>query len=287
MGIYGTLTYSPVWTGEPLRIEGWRTAHFYCPSMPELQALFPNSDLAALGGRQVRGEQLAAALYEGLWACAEERTRVAQPDRNFSPQLTTKAQWENGSHFERKAIVQQLAEYAGTNVVGLRSLLLQGSLADGGIVEGYSDCDIIAILKLPGSKEGFASQISSVLALNDFLLAYHPLMHHGPMLVFEQALSWATEASLPSAILGHSVLLAGDAVDVSYVNGDLEAGQSVGVFENFFDRNFLHSAQMETAFDALWWISCTSLAPCLTYQAREGGGSNFTLRLPLAAEGSK
>ena len=269
MGLYGSLTYAPIWTGEPLRLEGWRTARFYCPVMPELDVLFPQMQLGRMAGQELTGERLAECLHEALWACTEERSKTTRPDRRYAPNLRPLAHWQTSVQFQRKNLIEQMVQFASNDFTGLASLLLQGSLADGGVVEGYSDCDVIAILRLPQSKESFLKQISSVFQINDFLLAYQPLMHHGPMIYFQEALGWATESTLPSAILANSVLLVGQAPEVEYVNGDLEAGHAIRVFERFFERNFLRAAQLETAFDALWWISCTSLVPCLEYQLQE------------------
>ncbi len=269
MGLYGSLTYAPIWTGEPLRLEGWRTARFYCPVMPELDVLFPQMQLGRMAGQELTGERLAECLHEALWACTEERSKTTRPDRRYAPNLRPLAHWQTSVQFQRKNLIEQMVQFASNDFTGLASLLLQGSLADGGVVEGYSDCDVIAILRLPQSKESFLKQISSVFQINDFLLAYQPLMHHGPMIYFQEALGWATESTLPSAILANSVLLVGQAPKVEYVNGDLEAGHAIRVFERFFERNFLRAAQLETAFDALWWISCTSLVPCLEYQLQE------------------
>ena len=269
MGLYGTLTYALVWTGETLRLEDWRTARFYCPVMPELAALYPKLPLAGITGQESTGVKLAECLHEALWACAEERRSLARAERSYTPSIPTGEVWQSNIQFQRKNLVAQMTQFAATQIRGLSSLLLQGSLADGGVVEGYSDCDVIAILKLPVSKNEFLNQISSVTQLNDFLLAYQPLMHHGPMIYFEEALGWATESTLPSAILAHSVLLTGTVPAVEYVNGDLEAGQAIRMFEGFFDRQFMHAGQIETAFDALWWTSCTSLVPCLDYQLRK------------------
>ena len=269
MGLYGTLTYAPVWTGETLRLEGWRTARFYCPDMPELPALYPKLPLANITGQESTGAKLAECLHDALWACAQERKSLVRAERSYTPNIPTREIWQSKVQFQRKNLIDQMAQFAATQIQGLSSLLLQGSLADGGVVEGYSDCDVIAILKLPVSKVEFLNQISSVTQLNDFLLAYQPLMHHGPLIYFEEALGWATESTLPSAILAHSALLTGTSPVVEYVNGDLEAGQAIRMFESFFERRFMRAAQVETAFDALWWTSCTSLVPCLDFQLRQ------------------
>ena len=264
MGVWGMLAHAPVWNARPVLLEGWRTQQIRVPQIDELQALGAGLALVHNAGNLVAAETLAGWLWEALLWCSS--AKMPEVVRQFTPRFVSHADWALQVQFQRKPLIEELA---GLAVPGLEALLLQGSLADGLVVEGYSDCDVIVLLDIAGSAEGFCQQISAVMRMNGLLLAYQPLMHHGPQVFFKQALGWATEAALPSAVLSHSVLLQGRGFQVGYINGDLEAGQTFDIFEQFFERHFARSADIQTAFDALWWSATVTILPLLAHQLRE------------------
>ena len=262
-GIWGLLANSTVWNAQPVLLEGWRDTQFRCPVVDEIRALGGSVELVRHGGQSVCGTTLATWLWEALlWCAGLMRPEV---EREISPKFTAREDWAHRVRFQRKHLIEELA---GMTIPGLEALLLQGSLADGLVEEGYSDCDVIVVLAIPPTAADFCDQISAVMRLNSLLVAYQPLMHHGPQVYFKQSLGWATEATMPSAVLAKSVLLQGRAFSISYVNGDLEAGQMFDMFEQFFERNFLEAVQLQTAFDALWWSANLTILPLLEYQLR-------------------
>jgi len=206
----------------------------------------------------------AGPLFQRL----QELPPVDTAGRTFTPQLTTLADWRASVKIPRAHLIDQLAT---ANIPHCKAVLLQGSLADGKIVEVYSDCDIVVVLETPPSPEALQERIAAVRDLNHILAAYNPFMHHGPFVYYEDALQDIAEAALPSAILKHSGLLQGAPFTVHYGPDRGEAQAAIDAFSHFFDVRWAAGLQsIRTAFDALWWISSGTLLPLLVHQRDTG-----------------
>ncbi len=203
-----------------------------------------------------------------LFKRLNELPSVDSGDRKYTPALESFVGWRTRVAIPRAHLIDKLAT---AKIPSCKALLLQGSLADGKIVEGYSDCDIVVILEVPPSTQALAEQIVAVRNLNHILVAYNPLMHHGPSVYYEPALANISEATLPSAILKNSVLLQGSPFTVHYGADCGEAQAAIDGFGHFFDVRWARGpASIRSAFDALWWISNGAILPLLAYQRDTG-----------------
>ncbi|MBM3787684.1 MAG: hypothetical protein FJW30_25290 [Acidobacteria bacterium] len=263
MQLHHALTYQPVWGGAPVILNDWIAQQMTVPRLPELAALAPALGLVAAADSVVRADRLAGLLWEALRSLETPRA-----EREFAATPRSFDDWREKVRVPRAEIVE---EFARAPIPGLRSLLLQGSLADGRVVNGYSDFDAVVILRVPAAKEEFQEQVQALLHLNHHLVAHNPAMHHGPMVYFEGYLQDAAEAVLPSAVLANSVLLAGEACTVYYGDSTEESWRILDSFEHYFCTRFSGgAAEIRTGFDALWWISMAIMIPLLDHQRRTG-----------------
>lgn len=263
MQLHSWLVYQPVWDGTPVVLAEWKKRRIRIPALPEVAALTPSVKIAAEAGNVVTAEALAELLHEALRAL---ETPVA--GRRFQPSFPSLADWRRDVRIPHAHLVEELA---ARPIPGLRSLLLHGSLADGRIVEGYSDFDVAVVLRVPETGAEFLAQTEALLQTNHLLIAHNPLIHHGPMAYFDDYLNDAAEAVLPSAVLAHSVLLAGEPFEVHYGETTEETLRSIDSYEGLFCTRFPGGAEeIRNGFDALWWISTALMIPLLEHQLRTG-----------------
>lgn len=269
--------YGPVWLGRPLTRKAWRqeqvkkeewewlaaNARDVLPGWHEnLQASLRKGDLSKAEAFRLIGQ--------GLSECVRQLSKspVRQCVKTSGP---TYERWKQEVKFPRVEVIRGMLEEIEGRMPGqVAGALLHGSLADGKVVDGFSDCDLTLMLKLPSdSGEGMMELAEWVMELNRWMLAYNPAMHHGPALLLEEEMGCASPVRLPPMLLRHGVWMGGDR-EIGY-REDLFGRVAVfGVFERFFEQQIRFSTDVRSAFDAIWWTANTNILPCLLAQLMEG-----------------
>jgi hypothetical protein len=169
--------------------------------------------------------------------------------------------------FRRRGALDALAASLAGRPASVRAVLLQGSLADGGIVEGFSDADVVCVASLPRDPGDLLEMSLWLTRLNGHLVALNPCAHHGPSLVFEEELDACAEADLPSAVVRNGRWLAGRIDRIAYRESNLENLLALSIFEPFFERWITGRDRIGSAFEALWFVSSALILPILVHQA--------------------
>ena len=242
LGRLARLCYDPVWRGTPLMLDG-RPA---------------GGDIAQLLDDLRRGESQMAS--------AQSRPAAIPVARPYDD-------WKRQAPFSRRqAIIELVQEHVARRPAAIRSCLLHGSLADGRIADGFSDCDLMVFLR-PASEMSPAGLLEAarwILRTNRYLLRYNPCMHHGPMIVAEGGQTFCREAIVPRVLIEKGVWLAEPIGSLAYIDDDLERLAAPAALEWFFEDRIAGPSDIRSAFDALWWASSVLLLPLLEHQIRTG-----------------
>lgn len=286
--VYGELksrldwwSYGPVWAGRPLTPEAWRREPVWAGEFAWLtgnaQAVLPewHAELAASlrsgGGAVTRAAALRLA-WRGLSECHQLGMRRLSAGATVRPSGPTVEVWKRETRFPRKGVIESLlSDIRGRMPQSVHAALLHGSVADGHVVDGFSDCDLALVLKPPpaDADDGALLDLAEwLIGINRWLLAYNPAAHHGPAWFLEQDLACASPVQLPPTLLEHG-LWVGPAQPVGYADDPFGRVAIFGMFERFFECQVLSCRDVRSAFDAIWWTANVNILPCLLVQLVE------------------
>jgi predicted nucleotidyltransferase len=276
--VFDELSYRTVWQAspgtlaaieqEPVSIDLFRPlATCGAPLLPRFVSAVAAAEAAQVTRLTAFG-WLEIAYAEFETAFANDRQATTE-HRIAAVPLDTASARDRG---QRHAEFERLIAAARQAPAEIAAVLLQGSLADGRIEDGFSDADLVAIVESPsrltrqGLGESFAAAARWLLTFNRELLAYNPLMHHGPTATFRLECERAAEAAVPSAVFDHGCWLHGSTDRIRYHDGELENVLVFGVFEPYFEAIGPTPHSIRDGFDALWWVSNTLILPVLAEQ---------------------
>lgn len=279
--IFNHLFYSSVWEGTPPTLNEWRSRkislEIFEPLLQTGSGCLPGFSSVVI---QLKREKLRYVdrfqavhlLNLAINECADRLDGLPLDKQMRKYECSDLTEWKDRFSFKRQPAIDSLILEAKRKPPSISGILLQGSYADGMVVEGFSDCDLVCFVTVPrNADEGHLLNIGEwIFTLNHYLLAINPCMHHGPMIVLDRELKWTTEASLPSVFLDKGVWLSGKTQTVMYHDGDLESILVISIFEDFFERTITKVSDISNGFQALWWASNTLILPLLLHQLKEG-----------------
>ncbi|MDP3997100.1 MAG: hypothetical protein Q8P73_01235 [bacterium] len=119
--------------------------------------------------------------------------------------------------YELQQQFQELRNY-------FKAVIIHGSLADGYVVDNWSDVDILAIVKddVFESTEKFVTLRKKLLSLEEGLYKYDPWQHHGVQYISESDLGFYPEYFLPINVIKEGRLLVGQSRLVFNLRGSAE-----------------------------------------------------------------
>ncbi|HRV18866.1 MAG TPA: methyltransferase domain-containing protein [Myxococcota bacterium] len=278
-GKWEQLCYEPVWLGQPVHLT---QLHRQLSPVGSWSWLLDNTErilpafhqklVVTLAGKTMLTRRETFRLITiGLLEC--DALMMSQGDVDSTPtlNLTPLDQWQSQVQFPRKIIIDDLVNHLRQQApLAVRASLLHGSLADGRVVDGFSDCDLLLVLRTPQDETGEELDLLAgwILELNHWLLAYNPCMHHGPMMIWESELRSCSPARLPQALLDGGVVVQGDLPIIHYSHDQFSALAVLSIFEWFFESAMTRPDSIVSAFDIIWWTASTSLLPCLLSQVQ-------------------
>jgi SAM-dependent methyltransferase len=278
--LFNTFWYAPVWSGLPATLHEWRAQkvdrNILCWLHENTAFIIPQFHMELSSTLKMQNEltlrDVIGLIRLGLLECQSSSTSVNL--QTSIPEATGKTldQWQSEVNFPRKQVVQSFINGLKHAPKSIGSVLLHGSLADGNVVDGYSDFDVLVILRqeMLDSDELMLTTLEWLLQSNTDLLAYNPCMHHGPMIVFEDELGYYSPARLPSVLIENGVWLNKPLNLISYQQDPFALISFFSIFEPFFEQHITKKTDIRSAFDAIWWVSSVNLLPCLVFQLKQG-----------------
>jgi len=278
--LFNSLWYAPVWSGLPSTLYEWREQkvdkNIFCWLHENTASMMPQFHMKLSSTLKTQSE-LSLQQAIGLIRCGLLECKVSSLSGNVQASIPEESgkslyQWESEINFPRKQIVQSFINELKHAPKSIGSVLLHGSLADGKVIDGYSDFDLLVILRqeMLDSDELMLNTLEWLLHSNAALLAYNPCMHHGPMIVFEDELGHCSPARLPSVLIENGVWLNKPPNLIRYQEDPFALISIFSIFEPFFEQYITKKADIRSAFDAIWWISSVNILPCLVYQLKQG-----------------
>ena len=275
--IFVELVYSPIWSGSPGTITEWKNSSIHslrfewllrnCQNViPDFYSLL-NYKLQEFDS-SIPMKETFRLLNKALLDVTKRLNEnfISLEKKKMESELSFEIWKNNLNGRDEDELLLKFNEFIQTE--NIYSVLLHGSLADGKTEKGYSDFDVTFILNIPKdpSKDELFSIAEAVIKSNNFLLAYNPFMHHGPLLNFTDELNWATEASFPSVLVRNGVWMKNSIKHVSYIDDGLDFILSFLPFDNFFKNNFQKPENFHNPFDLIWWTSSVMFLPLLLTQ---------------------
>jgi 2-polyprenyl-3-methyl-5-hydroxy-6-metoxy-1,4-benzoquinol methylase len=278
--LFNSFCYAPVWMGLPLTLNEWRSQEVDKNTFLWLHentvSVIPefHSELSAVFRTQsnLTLKQALGLIRCGLLECKKSWQASEIQASIFAGAGKSVVQWDSEVNFPRKTIVQSFIKGLNLAPKSIGPVLLHGSLADGNVLDGYSDFDLLIVLrpKVLDSDELMLTTIEWLVHLNTTLLAYNPCMHHGPMIVFDEELKHCSPARLPSVLIENGVWLNESPNMINYQEDPFGYISSLSIFESLFEVHITEVTDIQSAFDAIWWVSSTNLLPCLIFQIKHG-----------------
>jgi SAM-dependent methyltransferase len=278
-GKWEQLCYEPVWSGQPLDLAQLRRQSFPVSGwswlLDNTERILPSfhQDLMSVlaGKTELTRRETFQLMTMGLLECDSLLMRQHGVDIALTGGATPLAQWQSQVQFPRKFIINDLVDHLTRQApLAVSATLLHGSLADGRVIDGFSDCDLLLVLRTPRDDTGGElEQLAEwVLELNHWLLAYNPCMHHGPMMIWEAELKACSPSRLPPALLDGGVWLQGGLPMIHYSQDRFSALVALSIFEWFYEATLTRPDSIGSAFDVIWWTANTSILTCLLSQVQ-------------------
>ncbi len=278
--IFSEICYSPIWNSEPVTLELWKVQKIQKSRLNWLynncEILLPKTheDLNKLfidpaptiGLEKIAG--LIINVREELYPHIIKNIGVRTKRELLNNQSLSDWLKRISSRPEIKLIESFMDEINIKKPIGLNSVLLHGSLADGLTINGFSDLDVHYIIKLPSDRKEMLELMSWIFQSNRYLLSYNPFMHHGPMVVLEEELLICSESILPTILIEKGIWIYGKIEEAYYTKDDFESINSFGVFKSLIEKRFTLSNDIKNIFEIIWWASTYLFLPLLYSQMK-------------------
>jgi hypothetical protein len=268
--LFGSFISSAVWEGQPATFAAWEQMRVPRASFDALAEWIGDPEMSGLPELLTLPEAYAVleTLHDRILADLRQEIGALAP-RSLSADTDAPESLPIG--FVRQAAVDTLGGQLRDAPHAIVATLLHGSLADGRIVEGFSDADVLCVVDRPREHEDTFWQAARWLfQINHWLFAVNPCMHHCAMISFSGEFACAAEPAVPSAIVRRGVWRKSQFTQAHYHDGVVESVMAVGIFESYFERHHLFPPDLRHAFDVLWWTSSALILPVLLQQIETG-----------------